>query len=141
MSTRSRIAVQGYDGGYKSIYCHFDGYIDGVGEMLFKNYRNMEKLQKLMALGDISSLGKEPVSVERFSKEDDETNDKCRAYSSRGEECPAIESNNVFDVVDIATNQGCEYVYVYQKGFDGIYNWEFMEIGCFRSLANELRNK
>jgi hypothetical protein len=57
MSTRSRIAIQNQDGSVTSIYCHFDGYIDGVGKILFENY-HLTKTEQLIALGDISSLGK-----------------------------------------------------------------------------------
>ena len=56
MSTRSRIAIEKQDGTVTSIYCHFDGYISGNGETLQTNYSNREKVEQLIALGDISSL-------------------------------------------------------------------------------------
>jgi hypothetical protein len=56
MSTRSRIAIETESGTVKSIYCHFDGYVSGVGKTLFNHY-DREKLEKLIELGDISSLG------------------------------------------------------------------------------------
>lgn len=56
MSTRSRIAIENQDGTVTSIYCHFDGYISGNGETLQTNYSNREKVEQLIALGDISSL-------------------------------------------------------------------------------------
>ena len=56
MATRSRIAIENQDGTVQSIYCHFDGYIDGVGKRLFNRY-DREKLKSLIELGDISSLG------------------------------------------------------------------------------------
>ena len=56
MSTRSRIAIEHQDGTVTSIYCHFDGYISGNGETLQTNYSNREKVEQLIALGDISSL-------------------------------------------------------------------------------------
>jgi hypothetical protein len=58
MATRSRIAIENQDGTVTSIYCHFDGYIDGVGKTLQENYNTREKMEQLIALGDISSLGK-----------------------------------------------------------------------------------
>ena len=58
MATRSNIEIENKDGTVSAIYCHFDGYIDGVGEILYKNYNTREKLEQLIALGDISSLGK-----------------------------------------------------------------------------------
>ena len=56
MATRSRIAIEKQDGTVTSIYCHFDGYISGNGETLQTNYSNREKVEQLIALGDISSL-------------------------------------------------------------------------------------
>ena len=56
MSTRSRIGVQNADGSIRSIYCHFDGYLDGVGATLNAHYADSEKAEQLIALGDLSSL-------------------------------------------------------------------------------------
>ena len=56
MSTRSRIAIEKQDGTVTSIYCHFDGYISGNGEILQNHFQDREKVEQLMALGDISSL-------------------------------------------------------------------------------------
>jgi hypothetical protein len=36
MSTRSRIAVEVEDGKVLSVYCHSDGYLDGVGKALMR---------------------------------------------------------------------------------------------------------
>lgn len=42
------------------IYCHYDGYPDGgVGEMLETNYMDETKIDALLELGDISTLGPE----------------------------------------------------------------------------------
>jgi hypothetical protein len=38
MSTRSRIAIENQNGSVTSIYCHFDGYISGVGKTLKECY-------------------------------------------------------------------------------------------------------
>jgi hypothetical protein len=56
MATRSKIAIENQDGTVTAIYCHWDGYVDGVGKTLFENY-DREKLEQLIELGDISSLG------------------------------------------------------------------------------------
>jgi len=56
MATRSRIGKLEKDGKIKSIYCHFDGYIDGVGEKLKDIYNTEEKIDKLLDLGDLSVL-------------------------------------------------------------------------------------
>lgn len=63
MSTRSAIIVKHGD-GYRGIYCHFDGYPDGVGKILSKHYTIQEKVDSLIALGDLSSLGTEVSAPE-----------------------------------------------------------------------------
>tara|TARA_R110000823_G_scaffold287824_1_gene406079 strand:+ start:210 stop:599 length:390 start_codon:yes stop_codon:yes gene_type:complete len=57
MATRSNIAIENQDKTVSVIYCHNDGYIDGVGKLLQENYNTREKMEELIALGDISSLG------------------------------------------------------------------------------------
>ena len=36
---------------YKYIYCHFDGYPEGVGATLVESYISREKINNLIALG------------------------------------------------------------------------------------------
>ena len=38
MSTRSYICMEVGDNRYKTIYCHFDGYLDYNGKMLLEYY-------------------------------------------------------------------------------------------------------
>lgn len=79
MSTRSTISVVQKDNSVKSVYCHFDGYINnGVGEYL-KSYFNSDRLaNNVISEGDISSIhGKsvdsyyskrgEDINIEYFS--------------------------------------------------------------------------
>jgi hypothetical protein len=58
MATRSAIIMK-TEKGYLGIYCHHDGYLEGVGFTLAKHYTDPEKVKKLISLGDISSLGEE----------------------------------------------------------------------------------
>lgn len=57
MSTRSNIAIKRKDGTRTGIYCHFDGYIEGVGVTLQLAYNTAEKVEELLKLGNISALG------------------------------------------------------------------------------------
>ncbi len=57
MSTRSYICKELPDGRYKTIYCHSDGYIDFNGVILNDIYNTEKKVDKLLALGNLSSLG------------------------------------------------------------------------------------
>jgi len=56
MATRSTITLSTKD-SYKSIYCHFDGYTSRNGTILTKHYNTQDKVEKLIALGSLSSLG------------------------------------------------------------------------------------
>ena len=57
MATRSTIALEYADGTVDQVYCHWDGYIDHNGKILFENYSNPFILRDLIDMGDISSLG------------------------------------------------------------------------------------
>ena len=56
MSTRSRIAVVLPNGRFISVYCHQEGYPEGVGWMLAEHYGTAELALALVALGDLSRL-------------------------------------------------------------------------------------
>lgn len=57
MATRSTIAMEFPNGTVKQVYCHWDGYLEHNGTILFNHYSDPEKLEKLISLGAISSLG------------------------------------------------------------------------------------
>ena len=59
MATRSTIALEFADGTVQQVYCHWDGYLDNNGKILRDHYTDPFKLQRLIDLGDISSLGAE----------------------------------------------------------------------------------
>ena len=57
MSTRGLIAIEAADRSCRSIYVHFDMYPSGAGVCLAKHYKTPERVERLLALGDLSSLG------------------------------------------------------------------------------------
>ena len=57
MGTRSTIALEYADGTVGQVYCHWDGYLEHNGMILYKHYSDPFKLRQLMDLGDLSSLG------------------------------------------------------------------------------------
>lgn len=67
MATRSTIALEYADGTVDQVYCHWDGYLEHNGRILFEHYRDPFKLQELMNLGDVSSLGINIGSKHAFS--------------------------------------------------------------------------
>lgn len=97
MATRSRIAIENQDGTVQSIYCHFDGYLKGVGKTLFNHY-DREKLEKLIELGDISSLGESTENTVAYARD-------------RGEDLHSKGFLNVEGLFENGFNSGEEYVY------------------------------
>ena len=136
MSTRCRIGIQNKNGTITSIYCHFDGYIDWVGKILVDNYKDEGKVKQLMSLGDISSLGTEPIANPRawemptptFNKSWDEQwkeinpEDRCNTYASRGDDCPAETSKNATEYRQLSRDCNGEYTYLFKDNIWYVLN-------------------
>lgn len=59
MATRSTIGIKLADGRVRGVYCHWDGYLSNNGVLLLEHYQDPAKVQALIDLGNISSLGSE----------------------------------------------------------------------------------
>ena len=55
MATRSIIAKLD-EKGVEAIYCHSDGYLEHTGKTLDQHYQDEDKVEELLAHGDLSSL-------------------------------------------------------------------------------------
>ena len=116
MATRSRIGMEQPNGEVRSIYCHWDGYPEGVGATLQEHYTNPEKVAALIALGDISSLGRFvdvniPGVVHTFDNPDEGVT--VAYHRDRGEEfrAPRVDASvEAFSRSDIE-----EYGYVFTQ--------------------------
>jgi len=86
MSTRSTIAIRRFDGSMTKIYCHWDGYIEYNGFMLQKYYNTPDKIEELLKLGALSSLGERvnPIGEHSFGKPEEGTT--VAYHRDRGEE-------------------------------------------------------
>ena len=83
MATRSTIGIS-HNGIIKAIFCHWDGYLDNNGKILRDYYKDSVKVNNLIALGDLSSLGKEIGEKHDFDKA---PRSECNYYGrDRGEE-------------------------------------------------------
>jgi len=102
MSTRSRIAIEKQDGTVESIYCHFDGYLSHNGETLQNHYSTREKMEKLIELGDISSLENTPEETVAYHRD-------------RGEDLNITSYPDVPTLFEDGFNSGEEYVYCLTK--------------------------
>jgi hypothetical protein len=82
MATRSRIAIQYENGPIESVYCHFDGYPQGVGATLLEHYTDKNKVGALISLGSLSSLDQTPVSTVAYHRDRGERLDIKTHYGS-----------------------------------------------------------
>lgn len=101
MGTRSRVAVM-HGQVLKSVYCHYNGYLDYTGEILNKHYDSVAA-NALIARGDNSGVK--------------ETLDEMNFYADRGEEGVSWQVAHSFEeFLDQVHRSGCEYYYILQEG-------------------------
>lgn len=99
MATRSRIAVELNDGTVKSVYCHWDGYPEGVGkDLLNLSFNSTSEVEDFIEEGSRSTVHES--YYEKYGE-------------SRGEE---LEKPDVHKSVDAYYNSDIEeYGYLFTK--------------------------
>lgn len=110
MSTNATIAIQRENETRTAIYLHYDGYIEAAGATLQLAYNTAEKVEKLLALGDLSILGYYTEPTDETHNFDNPQRHICCAYHrDRGEAFRQSDSvqefNYIFDERD-----ACWYV-------------------------------
>lgn len=133
MSTRSLIGRQYADGTVRFIYCHRDGHPEGVGAVLRRHYREPDKVEVLLALGDLSWLGTE---IKAPDYANDNPGQFCIAYGrdwdEQGCQVQAVASADAF----FETWQGNEYWYLFSDAGRWLFTDECGE--CPRPLTELL---
>jgi hypothetical protein len=126
MGTRSRIGVMHGD-VVKSVYCHWDGYLDHNGRILLEHY-DSSKANHLVALGDLSTLRRSLGEKHAFSQFDvpvEEvkafktlTENWCTFYGrDRGETDTEWKVAHTFEeFFDQCEECGAEYYYIMRDG-------------------------
>lgn len=123
MGTRSRIGVMHGD-RVKSVYCHWDGYLDFNGQILQDHYDSV-KANQLVALGDLSSLRANIGEKHAFSKHDVpnievrvHNENWCTFYGrDRGEKDTEFKVAQTFaEFLEQCYNSGAEYYYIMRDG-------------------------
>lgn len=123
MATRSRIAIKTKE-GIKSIYCHWDGYPEGVGVTLKNFYKTPKKVKELIALGSISVLDVK-VAPKGFKLDFEKRIDGYTLpYTVRGENLQINEYEDLEDLISDAFEMGEEYLYLFTKGKWYVYQHE-----------------
>jgi len=122
MATRSTIALEFADGTVEQVYCHWDGYLSNNGQILLRHYSDPFKLQRLIDLGAISSLGSEIGKKQDFDKRETQNDNWSLIYArDRGEE---LVKHRFKDYADYKANaQSEEYNYILRR--DGKWYVEF----------------
>lgn len=113
MATRSNIGIVNGDGSVDAIYCHWDGYVTGVGEVLNRCYRHDSEIRALLALGALSSLGSFINAGGVGHSFEEPMDDVCVAYNrDRGEEHRVLH----FESVGEYKENGEQFNYLYLDG-------------------------
>ena len=101
MGTRSRVGVMHGD-KVKSVYCHYDGYLECTGQILLKYY-DSPRANELVALGDNSGV-KERLEDINF-------------YRARGEVDIEYQVAHTFEeFLEQVDGCGDEYYYIMRDG-------------------------
>lgn len=117
MGTRSRIGVMHGD-VCKSVYCHWDGYLENNGRILLEHY-NSAKANHLVALGDLSSLD---IGVEIPEGETHSYQVPLKGVTTfygrdRGEEGTEFQVDHSFEsFLERAKGCGAEFYYIMRDG-------------------------
>ncbi len=126
MGTRSRIGVMHGD-KCKSVYCHWDGYLEHNGRILQEHY-DSARANHLVALGNLSTLGKEIGEKHAFSQFELRA-EEVQAYKEltenwttfymrdREEKGQEFEVSQSFDeFLELCNDCGAEYYYIMRDG-------------------------
>ena len=100
MATRSTIALEFADGTVEQIYCHWDGYLDGVGAELQAGYTDPFALRDLIDAGDTSTIG--------------------APFGERGEDCPSRKYKNADEYFDCCQQEEYDYIL---RNVNGVATW------------------
>jgi hypothetical protein len=106
MATRSFIARFNPETDmYESIYCHWDGYPQGVGVTLRDNYSYGDSPAVLISFGDISSLRDTLFETQK------------ETYKLRGDsDVDAKIFRFMSEMIEYYRNMSCEYGYIFRDG-------------------------
>ena len=134
MGTRSRIGVMHGD-NCKSVYCHWDGYLEHNGAILQAHY-DSAKANHLVALGDLSSLG-QYVNTDLEHTFENPVKDVCVFYGrDRGETGIEFKTDLTFDsFFERADGCGAEWYYIMKDGVWYVGNTYERDVVYYKKLV------
>jgi len=146
MATRSAIGIKLSDSIIMAAYCHWDGYLQGVGQTLLDNYKTPQDIANLLSLGDMSSLGSSIGRKHSFSQfegdrasYDEAEREGWTTYYGRDRDesdCGPMLFTNETEFRTEYDNRGAEYFYLFQNNEWTVTSYDETE---FSSLAMELQ--
>ena len=126
MSTRSIIAKQIGEDQYLTIFCHYNGYPDDNGARLVKHYNTPERVDALLALGDLEILREKTEPSPQTPHTADAPQPGVTVAMRRDMElsgCEAVEM--IREELIEPEYEGIEYTYIFNQ--DG--KWLYFPVG------------
>jgi len=136
MGTRSRIAVM-HGTVCKSVYCHWDGYLEHNGRILLEHY-NSAKANHLVSLGDLSCLRREVDFPDgEFHTFNSPMENVTVFYGrDRDEDGTDFATDHTFETFfDRTVGCGAEWYYVMQDGFWYVGNTYGSDVKFYKKLV------
>lgn len=140
MGTCSYIAKQIGDDQYLTIYCQLNGYPEDAGAALVKCYDTPEKVDALLALGDLYYL-REKLAPAPGRHDFDVPQPGVTVAYQRDRGCSGWKATiKTFEELSDWERDGVEYIYIYDT--DG--QWLYFPMGnpkaVLRNLKDDLKN-
>ena len=121
MGTRSYIAKQIGDDRYLTISCQLDGYPEEVGATLIKAYSTPEKVDALLALGDLYYL-REKLSPDPGRHDFGDPQPGVTVAYQRDGGCSGWDATiKKFEELSDWEQGGIEYIYIYDTNGQWLY--------------------
>ncbi|BAX72866.1 hypothetical protein [Leuconostoc mesenteroides] len=126
MSTRTAIFKEQANGTFQGIYCHHDGYLEGVGAALIKFYQDPVKIQRVIEKGkSLSSIGVSEEVRRYYDERDDLYNENgdlkyCLYVGEETEKYIAadLEQIRTFNYLTLSTNDEVDGYHQHIAGKD-----------------------
>ena len=137
MATRSTIALEYLDGTIGQIYCHWDGYLSHNGKRLLEHWKSPAKVQEMINLGDLSSLGAEIGVKHQY---DTNKEDVCTFYGrDMGEDDVSARQFESFeDYVNNHEYQEYDYILRYEGWYVSIDGGKYVPLSVAMEQQFEL---
>lgn len=117
MSTNSFIGIL-ENNQIRGNYCHFNGFLDDNGKMLFEHYQDEDKIHKLINLGSLSYLDEEvePKSDIPHTFYKPQKNVTLAYHRDRKDPLKVYEFKKMESFKEHISSSTYEYIYIRFKG-------------------------